>query len=157
MEKFYGENDGISWWVYTSETSGNTGGKKHKRFWYRILLYSYKGTGSKVGKRYDDKIVSIYEVRLNTHLNIKEFKDMTDEWLDFIIDCRSGKPHQYDIVIGAMANDQIYNYVSDYIDGAITREQFWVLAKFKYPTHQINFCTREALKCLEYRGYEETR
>ena len=108
-------------------------------------------------KRYDDKIVSIYEVRLNTHLNIKEFKDMTDEWLDFIIDCRSGKPHQYDIVIGAMANDQIYNYVSDYIDGAITREQFWVLAKFKYPTHQINFCTREALKCLEYRGYEETR
>ena len=59
---------------------------------------------------------------------------MTDEWLDFIIDCRSGKPHQYDIVIGTMANDQIYNYVSDYIDGAITREQFWVLAKFKYPT-----------------------
>ena len=56
-----------------------------------------------------------------------------------------------------MANDQIYNYVSDYIDGAITREQFWVLAKFKYPTHQINFCTPEALKCLEYRGYEETR
>ena len=50
-----------------------------------------------------------------------------------------------------------YNYVSNYIDGAITREQFWVLAKFKYPTHQINFCTREALKCLEYRGYEETR
>ena len=36
-------------------------------------------------------------------------------------------------------------------------KQFWVLAKFKYPTHQINFCTREALKCLEYRGYEETR
>ncbi len=32
--------------------------------------------------------------------------------IDFIIDCRSGKPHQYDIVIGAMANDQIYNYVS---------------------------------------------
>lgn len=70
-------------------------------------MYNYKGTGSKVGERYDDKIVSIYEVRLNTHLNIKEFKDMTDEWLDFIIDCRSGKPHQYDIVIGAMANDQL--------------------------------------------------
>ncbi len=45
--------------------------------------------------------------------------------------------------------------VSDYMDGSITREQFWVLAKFKYPTHQINFCTKEALKCLEYRGFEE--
>ena len=47
------------------------------------------------------------------------------------------------------------NYVSDYVDGTITREQFWVLAKFKYPTHQINFCTEKALKCLDYRGYEE--
>lgn len=56
---------------------------------------------------------------------------------------------------GAMANNQIYNYVSDYIDGAITREQFWVLAKFKYPTHQINFCTEKSLQCLEYRGFEE--
>ena len=58
------------------------------------------------------------------------------------------------IVIGAMADDQIYNHVSDYMDGSITREQFWVLAKFKYPTHQINFCTKEALNCLEYRGFE---
>ena len=86
---------------------------------------------------------------------IKEFREMTDEWLDFIIDCRSGKKHAYDIVIGAMADDQIYNYVSDYMDGSITREQFWVLAKFKYPTHQINFCTKGALKCLEYKGFEE--
>ena len=96
-----------------------------------------------------------YEVRLNSNLRIKEFKDLTDDWLDFIIDCRSGKAHEYDVVIGAMANDQIYNYVSDYMDGTITREQFWILAKFKYPTHQINFCTKEALKCLEYREFEE--
>ena len=60
-----------------------------------------------------------------------------------------------DIVIGAMADDQIYNYISDYVEGTITREQFWTLAKFKYPTHQINFCTNVALKCLEYRDYEE--
>ena len=105
-------------------------------------------------KRYDTKIVSIYDVRINTSLRIKEFAEMSEEWLDFIIACRSGKPHAYDIVIGAMANDQIYNYISDYIDGVITREQFWVLAKFKYPTHQINFCTERALKCLKYRGYE---
>ena len=105
-------------------------------------------------KRYNTKIVSIYDVRMNSSLDIKEFKDMSEEWLDFIIDCRSGKPHSHDIVIGAMANDQIYNFISDYIDGVITREQFWIMAKFKYPTHQINFCTEEALKCLKYRGYE---
>ena len=29
------------------------------------------------------------------------------------------------------------------------------IKEFKYPTHQINFCTEKALKCLEYRGFEE--
>ena len=106
-------------------------------------------------KRYSTKIVSIYEVRLHDDLNIKEFKEMTEEWLDFIIACRSGQQHDYDIVIGAMADDQIYNFVTDYMDGVITIEQFWALARFKYPTHQIVFCTDEALECLQYRGYEE--
>lgn len=92
---------------------------------------------------------------MDTNLNILEFKEMTEEWLNFIIDCRHGVPHAYDMVIGSMANDQIYNYVAHYIDGIITREQFWSLARFKYPTHQINFCTPAALKCLEFVSCEE--
>ncbi len=76
-------------------------------------------------------------------------------WLDFIINCRHEIPHDYDIVIGAMADEQIYNYIANYIDGVITREQFWSLAKFKYPTHQINFCTPKALQCLEFFSSEE--
>ena len=46
----------------------------------------------------------------------------------------------------------IYNYISDFIRGIITREQFWALAKFKYPTHQIAFCTDAALKCLTFKS-----
>lgn len=129
-------------------------GRNTKDFGTGFYCTVIKEQAQRWAKRYDSKIVSIYEVRLNSKLNIKEFKDMTEEWLDFIVACRSGKKHDYDIVIGAMANDQIYNYVSDYIEGAITREQFWVMAKFKYPTHQINFCTEQALQCLKYRGYE---
>lgn len=100
--------------------------------------------------RYDTPTVNVYSLLIDGDLDVLEFKEMTDEWLDFIINCRSGKPHNHDIVIGAMADDQIYNFISDYIDGIITREQFWVLAKFKYPTHQINFCTEKALKCLSF-------
>lgn len=106
-------------------------------------------------KRYDTPMVNIYELQINDDLNILEFKEMTEEWLNFIVDCRHGKKHNYDIVIGAMANDQIYNFISDYIDGIITRNQFWTMAKFKYPTHQINFCTADAIKCLEYRDCQE--
>ena len=46
-------------------------------------------------------------------------------------------------------------YIADYIDGIITREQFWSLARFKYPAHQINFCSSESLKCLTFVSGEE--
>lgn len=125
-------------------------GKNTKDFGPGFYCTFIREQAERWAKRYDAGIVNTYTVRLDTNLNILEFKDMTDAWLDFIIHCRNGKPHDYDIVIGAMANDQIYNFIADYIDGIITREQFWMMAKFKYPTHQINFCSPSALKCLEF-------
>ena len=132
-------------------------GRNTKDFGPGFYCTIIKEQAQRWARRYDTKIVSIYDVRLDMGLKIKDFQEMSEEWLDFIIACRGGKEHDYDIVIGAMANDQIYNYISDYIEGIITREQFWSLAKFKYPTHKINFCTNAALKCLEYRGYEEVK
>lgn len=130
-------------------------GRNTKDFGTGFYCTIIKEQAQRWAKRYDTPVVSIYEVRLDTRLDILDFREMTEAWLDFIIQCRYGKPHNYDIVIGAMANDQIYNFVADYMDGAITREQFWSMAKFKYPTHQISFCTEPALNCLEYRGCEE--
>lgn len=99
-------------------------GKNTKDFGTGFYCTIIKEQAQRWAKRYSTKIVSIYEVRLHDDLNIKEFKEMTEEWLDFIIACRSGQQHDYDIVIGAMADDQIYNFVTDYMDGVITREQF---------------------------------
>lgn len=75
---------------------------------------------------------------------------MTEEWLDFVVNCRRGKMHTYDIVEGPMADDQIWDYVEDYAADKISKEAFWALVKFKYPTHQIVFCTEEALQTLHY-------
>ena len=58
----------------------------------------------------------------------------------------------YDIVEGPMADDQIWNFVEGFIDGRIPRKAFWELVKFNYPTHQIVFCTEEALKTLTFKG-----
>lgn len=132
-------------------------GRNTKDFGTGFYCTVIKEQAERWAKRYATPVVNIYSLLINEKLDILEFKEMTDEWLDFMIACRSGKPHQHDIVIGAMANDQIYNYVSDYIDGVITREQFWMLAKFKYPTHQINFCTEQALSCLAFYKSEAVR
>ena len=75
---------------------------------------------------------------------------MTEEWLDFIVQCRLGKSHDYDIVEGPMANDTIFNYLQNFVDGKISREAFWALAKFKHPTHQISFHTARALTTLSF-------
>ena len=54
-----------------------------------------------------------------------------------------------------MADDQIWDYVESFLEGDISREAFWELVKFKYPTHQIAFCTQKALACLTFeRSYE---
>ena len=95
-----------------------------------------------------------YEYTPNDQLNNLVFTEMTEAWLDFIVDCRSGKTHQYDIVEGPMAVDTIYNYIQYFIAGKISRAAFWELAKFKHPTHQISFHTISALDTLKFVGSE---
>lgn len=97
-----------------------------------------------------ESIVSVFSYQEDNALKINSFPKMTDEWLDFVVDCRRGIKHEYDIVEGPMADDQIWDYVEDFMEGTITREAFWVLAKFKYPTHQIVFCTQESLRTLKF-------
>ena len=90
-------------------------------------------------------------------LRIKQFPEMSEEWLDFIVSCRLGNPHDYDIVEGPMANDTIFNYVQNFADGKISREALWELAKFKRPTHQISFHTARALTTLSFVKGSEVR
>lgn len=102
-------------------------------------------------RRHEKGVVNFYLYRENKNLNILKFEKMTDEWLDFIANCRAGKIHSYDIVEGPMADDTIWNYVNDFLNGTITRNLFWEYAKFKNPTHQISFHSLQALECLEFK------
>lgn len=99
-------------------------------------------------------VINKYVYEESTELKVCTFSNMTEEWLQFVVDCRRGKEHNYDIVEGPMADDQIWDYVEDYMSGDITKEAFWELVKFKYPTHQIVFCTEDALKTLRFEGSE---
>ena len=101
-----------------------------------------------------DPIINYYEYKPNEKLNILRFPEISDAWLDFIAECRSGKTHSYDIVEGPMADDQIWNFVEGFVAGRIPRGAFWGLVKFNYPTHQIVFCTEAALSTLTFEGSE---
>ena len=82
------------------------------------------------------------------------FPEMTEDWLDFVVSCRNRIEHDFDIVEGPMADDTIWDYIEDFTRGNISRKAFWELVKFKYPTHQMVFCTEKALSALNYeRSY----
>ncbi len=98
-------------------------------------------------------VVSHYQYTSNAQLKICQFSEMTEEWLQFVVECRSGIEHDYDIVEGPMADDQIWDYVEDYMAGKKFRKlPFGELVKFKYPTHQIVFCTERALETIHFEG-----
>lgn len=99
-------------------------------------------------------VVNVYEYEETSKLSIKTFPKMSEEWLQFVVDCRMGRDHSFDIVEGPMADDTIWDYIEDFADGAISKAAFWELVKFKYPTHQIVFCTERALESLAFeRSY----
>ncbi|MBR0091073.1 MAG: DUF3990 domain-containing protein [Lachnospiraceae bacterium] len=101
-------------------------------------------------RRHEEGIVNVYSYVENDALSILRFPEMTDAWLDFIAECRNGQTHSYDIVEGPMADDEVWNYVNDFLNGYISRELFWEYAKFKHPTHQISFHTMQALSCITF-------
>lgn len=115
--------------------------------WEQAARWAKRGTGR--------GIINKYEYSPGADLEVLKFEKMSDDWLDFIAACRSGKSHDYDIVEGPMADDEVWNYVNDFLQGTISRKQFWALVEFRHPTHQISFHTDAALKCLHFTESEE--
>ena len=123
--------------------------------WGFYCTQSYEQAHRWAERRHTHGVVNVYIYHENPELRIKKFPKMTDEWLDFIAECRSGKIHDYDIVEGPMADDTIWNFVNVFLNGNISRSVFWEYAKFKHPTHQISFHSIKALACLEFERSEE--
>ncbi|MCH5350266.1 MAG: DUF3990 domain-containing protein [Oscillospiraceae bacterium] len=128
----------------------------HKDFYFGFYCTLLQEQAKRWATRFNGKgFISEYRYTPDESLKILVFSEMTEEWLDFIVSCRMGNPHDYDIVEGPMANDTIFNYVQDFVDKKISRAAFWELARFKKPTHQISFHSARALAALEFmKGYE---
>ncbi|MDO5292102.1 MAG: DUF3990 domain-containing protein [bacterium] len=108
-------------------------------------------------KQYAEKIavfktsvVNVYQVRNIKSLYIKKFDNYTEEWLEFVMNCRNGSTHNYDVVIGPMADETIYEYMDAYADGEMNKERFFQDMKEKYPVQQISFHTIKALDCIKF-------
>ena len=73
----------------------------YKDFGYGFYCTDYEKQAKRWAMtRKGNSIVNRYEYMPNANLKILNFRAMTDEWLDFVVDCRRGIEHEYDIVEG---------------------------------------------------------
>lgn len=71
----------------------------------------------------------------------KEFYSYNDECLDFILANRTGKPaDNYDVVIGGVANDRIFNTIELLLENLIDKKE--ALGRLIYEENNFQICFR---------------
>lgn len=111
----------------------------------------------KFKRRGKDGIVSRYffDDSQEHSLKILKFDSYSEDWLDFILNCRSEKDEtDYDLVVGGVANDKVFNTVELFFDGLIDKTEALRRLRYEKPNLQICFRTMKALKLLHYEGSE---
>ena len=99
---------------------------------------------SKFKKRGKNGIVTRYEFDENDYKALK------------ILNCRSGKDNtDYDMVIGGVANDKVFNTVELFFDGLIDKTEAIGRLRYEKPNLQIAFRTDKALTYLHFEGSEQ--
>lgn len=101
--------------------------------------------------------VSVYTFNENLleslKLQRKEFNQANEEWLDFVIQNRNQDfKHGYDIVIGPVANDTLYQTLTLYESGILTKPETIQRLKVHPLYDQIVFNTAKALKLLYFQS-----
>lgn len=88
----------------------------------------------------------------DSSLKIKRFNSLNEEWLEFIKSNRSDGNfiHDYDVVIGPVADDNTMETVQLYIAGTFTIQEAVNRLSFNKVNNQISFHTKKALNFIKY-------
>jgi len=109
-------------------------------------------------------VISFYEFlskpedKLPFDVKILEFEKHNPDWLNFITTCRLGQPvdTNWDIVIGGVANDKVFDTLQLYFDGLIGIEEAIGRLKFNKPNLQYCFKSQSLIdKYLQFTGSED--
>ncbi len=99
-------------------------------------------------------IVTIYEVDNdlleNTGYNILKFDAPNESWLNFVVTCRKGIPHNHHIVCGPVANDKIYVTLTLYESDALNLKETLTRLEINEYYNQISFHDDKVVKELRF-------
>lgn len=107
--------------------------------------------------QYGEGNVRVYEFEVDDEalmtLNVLIFEGYSLEWAQFVLQNRKNRTrnqvHDYDVVIGPIANDVVGYQIRRVEEGIITEEQFLEEIKFHTVTVQYLFATENAVRLLQ--------
>jgi len=106
-------------------------------------------------------VVSVYEVddSIFNQANIKtrEFHGVDKDWLEFVVNNRTKHPvqHDFDLVFGPVANDNVYATVNLYEDGVLDADSAINQLKAYKIYNQLSFHTQKVIGALKFvESYE---
>ena len=107
-------------------------------------------------RKLQSQFVSVYEFdisKANSELTILRFDEPNESWFDFVCENRKDvySGNEYDIAIGAVANDKVYATIGLYESGILTKEQAIESFKINPLYDQIVLKTEAALSLLTYK------
>ena len=111
----------------------------------------------KFKRRGNDGIISryVFDESRESELKMLKFDSYSEDWLDFILKCRRGKDTtDYDLVVGGVANDKVFNTVELFFDGLIDETEAIKRLRYEKPNLQFCFRTEKALGLLRFEGSE---
>lgn len=104
-----------------------------------------------------DGVVNVYKFDEKAYrdLTVLEFNSYSEEWLNFTLNCRRGEDiTSYDLIIGGIANDKVFNTVELYFDGLIDKIEAIKRLQYEKPNLQMAFRTEKALSYLQFERSE---
>ncbi len=88
-------------------------------------------------------------------LKVLSFESYSEAWLDFVVACREmSDASDWDVVMGGVANDRVFDTLEAFFDGFATRAQTIDRLRLQTPNRQICLRTEAALATLAFMGGE---
>lgn len=119
----------------------------------KIIMEGSKEWGYRLSLREKMKRYFVYEYLFEetTALKVKRFDALSKEWLEFIKENRSkgGLQHNYDVVIGPVADDNTMETVQLYIANILTASEAVERLRYNKINNQVSFHTEKALQHLQ--------
>ena len=99
-------------------------------------------------------IYSVNEAVAFQECKVLQFDSPDEAWLDFVAANRQGtyQGEKYDLIYGAVANDDVYRTFTLYTAGVLTKEQTLEQLKIKKLYNQLVLTTEKALSYLRFAG-----